>query len=164
MARPLRAPAPLTAFDLIVATSRRPVFLRRTLISAVSAEIAPELTCRVVVVTMIQSVPQPRPSSKCPRRRRSRLHTSMSRRRASRLRSIARSSSRQQACWVSWTTTKRLGRSGSSHRFAAELATWDLLGFQYGRYVYRAVDPIARVAPSLTEHAGGSDLTAAAGA
>jgi glycosyltransferase involved in cell wall biosynthesis len=50
MARPLRALAPLTAFDLIVATYRRPVFLRRALISAVSAEIAPELTCRVVVV------------------------------------------------------------------------------------------------------------------
>jgi hypothetical protein len=48
----------------------------------------------------------------------------------------------------------------SSHRFAAELATWDLLGFQYGRYVYRDVDPIARLAPSLTEHAGCSDLPA----
>jgi hypothetical protein len=52
----------------------------------------------------------------------------------------------------------------SSHWFAAELATWDLLGFQYGHYVYRDVDPIARLAPSLTEHAGCSDLSAAVGA
>jgi glycosyltransferase involved in cell wall biosynthesis len=48
----------------------------------------------------------------------------------------------------------------SNHRFAAELATWDLLGFQDGHYVYRDVDPIARLAPSLTEHAGCPDLPA----
>jgi hypothetical protein len=56
--------------------------------------------------------------------------------------------------WARNTTgTKRL-----SHGTAVAPAPFDLI--QYGHYVYRDVDPIARLAPSLTEHAGCSDLRA----
>jgi glycosyltransferase involved in cell wall biosynthesis len=58
-----------------------------------------------------------------------------------------------------WTACA-FSRQRSSERFSAELATWDLAGHFYGRHWYRESSALTRIAPSLTEHKGCSDMSA----
>jgi cellulose synthase/poly-beta-1,6-N-acetylglucosamine synthase-like glycosyltransferase len=208
MARPLRAPAPLTAFDLIVATYRRPVFLRRTLISAVSAEIPPELAgvprCgggpMIGDRSAAATVAEMTATSPIPVRY---LHEPAAGKSSALNRAIVGSSaelvgfvdddeeigpqwfveaatafagdveyvdSRCSAVLVRPRASRCPRLAGAQHPSAAVqplvrrgAGHVDLLGFQYGRYVYRDLDPIARLAPSLREHAGCSHLPAGAG-
>jgi glucosyl-dolichyl phosphate glucuronosyltransferase len=53
-----------------------------------------------------------------------------------------------------------LGNRQPSERFSAELATWELAGYFYGRHWYRESSALTRIASSLPEHRGCADLNA----